>query len=177
MLANEIEAGLRPRPPAPAGNAEGSPDGEGSLAHDILARARSRGVQSGLDYAGAVSPQEAWTLFSSGAAVIVDVRTGEELRFVGQVPDAVHVAWATGSSMTRNPRFLRELEAKVSKDAPVLFLCRSAKRSHFAAEVAAKAGFRHAFNILEGFEGDLDEHQQRGHSGGWRRQALPWIQD
>ncbi len=175
MLANEIDAGLRPRPFATGD--EGSPDAESALAREILAKARARAAQDGLAYAGAVSPQDAWTLFSSGTAVIVDVRTAEELRLIGQVPDTLHVAWATGSAMARNPRFLRELEAKASKDRPVLFLCRSAKRSHAAAEVAAKAGFRHAFNILEGFEGDLDGLQQRGRTGGWRYRGLPWVQD
>jgi hypothetical protein len=33
------------------------------------------------------------------------------------------------------------------------------------------------FNVLEGFEGDLDEQQQRGEAGGWRRWGLPWQQD
>jgi rhodanese-related sulfurtransferase len=174
MLAKEIDVGLRPHPLA--GQPEASPDAEASLADEILSRARARAAKNNLAYAGEVTPQEAWTLFSSGAAVIVDVRTAEELHFVGQVPDAPHVAWATGSAMTKNPRFLRELEAKVAKDVPVLLLCRSAKRSHSAAEAAAKGGFRHAFNILEGFEGDLDEHGQRGHTGGWRYQGLPWTQ-
>jgi hypothetical protein len=31
--------------------------------------------------------------------------------------------------------------------------------------------------VLEGFEGELDEQQQRGRRGGWRFHQLPWIQD
>jgi rhodanese-related sulfurtransferase len=174
MLAHEIDVGLRPR--IPTNDAPVSQDADGSLALEILARARTRATTNNLSYAGEVTPHEAWTLFAAGTATIVDVRTAEELHFVGQVPDALHVAWATGSAMTRNSRFLRELETKVAKDVPVLLLCRSAKRSHSAAEAAAKAGFRLAFNILEGFEGDLDEHGQRGHTGGWRYHALPWTQ-
>ena len=46
-----------------------------------------------------------------------------------------------------------------------------------AAEAATKAGFTNAFNILEGFEGDLDADTRRGSLGGWRFHALPWIQD
>ena len=45
------------------------------------------------------------------------------------------------------------------------------------AEAASKAGFANAFNILEGFEGDLDADTRRGSLGGWRYHALPWIQD
>jgi rhodanese-related sulfurtransferase len=113
----------------------------------------------------------------SGQAVLVDVRTAEERKFVGQPPDSLHVAWATGTALTRNPRFVKELEAKVKKDTVLLFLCRSGKRSAQAAEAAAKAGFSQAFNVLEGFEGELDERQQRGALGGWRHAGLPWTQD
>ncbi|RQO33617.1 rhodanese [Herminiimonas sp. KBW02] len=123
-----------------------------------------------------VAPQLAWQLFSSGKAVLVDVRTTEERAFVGYVPDSVHVAWATGTSLTRNPRFVRELEAKTGKDKTILLLCRSGKRSALAAEAAQKAGFTQVFNVLEGFEGELDEQQHRGGSDGWRHHQLPWVQ-
>ena len=89
----------------------------------------------------------------------------------------MHVAWATGTALTRNPRFARELEAKVKKDQVVLLLCRSGKRSALAAEVATKAGFTKVFNVLEGFEGELDTNQHRGGGDGWRFQGLPWVQD
>jgi rhodanese-related sulfurtransferase len=142
-----------------------------------LERARQIARAEGLGYAGGVPPQEAWALIQAGAAVLVDVRSGEERKFVGHVPCSVHVAWATGTSLTRNPRFVRELEAKVRKDEPVLLLCRSGKRSAQAAEAATKAGFTSAFNIFEGFEGELDERQQRGAADGWRFHGLPWVQD
>jgi rhodanese-related sulfurtransferase len=132
----------------------------------------------GLPYPGGVTPPVAWKLFSTGQAVLVDVRSGEERKFVGHVPGSVHVAWATGTSLTRNPRFVRELEAKLgSKDAVALLLCRSGKRSALAAEAAVKAGFTHVFNVLEGFEGEIDDKQQRGKSDGWRFYGLPWVQD
>ena len=89
----------------------------------------------------------------------------------------MHVAWATGTSLTRNPRFARELEAKTGKDRVVLLLCRSGNRSALAAEAATKAGLKQVFNVLEGFEGDLDEQQRRGNKNGWRLHGLPWVQD
>lgn len=145
--------------------------------HPILVRARQLAAEQGLPYAGGVTPQEAWTLFSSHEAALVDVRSAEERKFVGQVPGSLHVAWATGTSLTRNPRFVRELECKTGKEAVVLLLCRSGKRSALAAEAAAKAGFRNVFNVLEGFEGDLDEQQRRGTFNGWRFAGLAWVQD
>jgi len=84
----------------------------------------------------------------------------------------------TGTALIRNPRFVRELEARVGgKQATVLLLCRSGKRSAAAATEAHKAGFTNVFNVAEGFEGDLDEHGQRGHFNGWRFHQLPWVQD
>lgn len=149
---------------------------EGELG-GILARARARGASEGLKYAGSVLPGEAWRLFRAGAAALVDVRTLEERKFVGHIPESQHVAWATGTALTRNPRFVRELEARVKKDQTILLLCRSGKRSAAAAEAATAAGFTQVFNVLQGFEGDLTENGHRGELGGWRYWNLPWVQD
>jgi len=147
-------------------------------ASEVLTQARERARELGLAYAGGVAPRQAWDLFSSGAATLIDVRTAEERKFVGHVPGALHVAWATGTAMTRNPRFAREVEAKAKdKTAPLLLLCRSGKRSAAAAEVLAKAGYSSVFNVLEGFEGEIDQQQQRGKADGWRFRGLPWVQD
>ena len=146
-------------------------------ANDVLERARSIALEAGIGFAGSVTPQEAWALVRAGAATLIDVRTAEERKFVGHVPDTLHIAWMTGTSMLRNPRFVRELESKIGKSAVVLLLCRSGKRSAAAADAAAKAGFTNVFNVLEGFEGELDEQQQRGRVGGWRSHSLPWVQD
>lgn len=130
-----------------------------------------------IPHGGSVSPVDAWRLVRSGTVMLVDVRTAEERKFVGHVPDSLHVPWATGTALTRNPRFARELEAKVGLHQPTLLLCRSAKRSALAVEVALKAGFSQIAYVAEGFEGDLDEHDQRGHFNGWRHHGLPWLQD
>ena len=143
----------------------------------LLERAIREARESHLPFAGSVPPIEAWALVESGRAVLVDVRSNEERKFVGYVPESVHVPWATGTSLTRNPRFVRELEAKVGKSDVVLLLCRSGKRSALAAEAATRAGFSNVFNVLEGFEGDLDAERQRGRVGGWRWRGLKWVQD
>ena len=150
---------------------------EASLFVNYLESIREAARVAGLTYAGGVTPTLAWSLASSGEAQLVDVRTAEERKFVGHVPNSVHVPWASGTSLTRNPRFVRELEAKVGKATPILLLCRSGKRSVLAAEAAAKSGFTHVFNVLEGFEGEIDDQQHRGTSDGWRLRGLPWVQD
>jgi rhodanese-related sulfurtransferase len=143
----------------------------------LLEAARSQAAAAGLPYAGGVSPQDAWALVQAGDAVLVDVRSAEERKFVGLVPVAHATCTLSGTSLTRNPRFVRELEAKTAKEAVVLLLCRSGNRSALAAQAAAKAGFTQVFNVLEGFEGELDGAQRRGASNGWRFHGLPWIQD
>ena len=170
MLASQPTEALQPRFPAPHAQPDDALDG-------LLEQARRAARDTGLPYAGGLSPKDAWALFNAGAAVLVDVRTLEERKFVGHVPGSVHVAWATGTGMTRNPRFVKELEAKVGKDAVVLLLCRSGKRSAAAAEAAARAGFSAIFNVLEGFEGELDADTHRGGLDGWRFHGLPWVQD
>lgn len=146
-------------------------------AQALLKRARARAKDSSDRFAGTLSPKEAWKLFDAGEAVLVDVRTEEELAFVGRVPHAIHVPWATWPGMRRNADFLRDLEDEVDdKNTPVLFLCRSGQRSAAAAAAATEAGYEHAYNIAEGFEGDLDDEKHRGGTGGWRHRGLPWEQ-
>ncbi len=149
-----------------------------NLLPEVLEAAHAAAQRQGLGYAGGVPPHVAWQLVSAGDAMLVDVRSAEERKFVGHVPQSLHVPWATGTALTRNPRFVRELEAKTGgKEAVVLLLCRSGKRSALAAEAAAKAGFTQVYNVLEGFEGELDTQQHRGGADGWRFHRLPWVQD
>lgn len=143
----------------------------------LLAQAREQARQAGLAFAGALPPRQAWLLVQQQAATLVDVRTAEERKFVGQIPGSVAVAWATGTAFTRNPRFIRELEARFAKDQVLLLICRSGQRSAAAALAATAAGFSQMFQVLEGFEGELNGQQQRGHQAGWRFHGLPWVQD
>ncbi len=83
---------------------------------EALERARAAAEQQNLPYAGGVPPAVAWQLVQRHEAVLVDVRSGEERKFVGHVPESLHVPWATGTALTRNPRFVRELEARLAKD-------------------------------------------------------------
>ena len=137
------------------------------------------------DYAGDLSADEAWTLLKGEPkAQLVDVRTQAEWNFVG-LPDLssvsrdVHlVEWQMFPTMQVNPAFVAATEAAagVSKDTPVLFLCRSGARSRSAAIALAQAGYTRAYNIAGGFEGDLDAERHRGGKNGWKAAGLPWKQ-
>jgi len=143
---------------------------------EILARAAERARGSELDYGGAVTPEEAWAMVTAGDAKLIDVRTRFEWEWVGHVPGTSQIEWKCLPDMEPNPDFLAQLAQSASKDEVVLLLCRSGIRSHAAAVLATQAGFKSVYNILGGFEGDLDENQQRGKRGGWRKAGLPWVQ-
>lgn len=144
---------------------------------EILQKAAERARQMGLPYAGAVTPAEAHELWRNApGAQLVDVRTRAEWDYVGRIPGAVEIEILTYPGNRPNPSFIAELEGRVDKSAPVLFICRSGGRSHNAAMVATQAGYPSSFNVLEGFEGDRDAQGHRNTVGGWRAAGLPWTQ-
>ncbi len=149
-----------------------------STSDAILAAARERAP--GQPYAGAVTPQEAFTLLQHDPrAKLVDVRTNAERDWVGRaaVPESRHAAvqWATYPGGVPNPDFAAQLEQAARKDEVLLFLCRSGVRSRHAARVATELGYAESYDILEGFEGDRDADGHRKTVGGWCQAGLPWI--
>jgi rhodanese-related sulfurtransferase len=136
-----------------------------------------------VSYAGDITPEEAWqVLVDNPEAVLVDCRTEAEWRFVG-VPDisslrrdVVYIEWSRTDG-TRNGGFVDELRAAgvTPGERPVVFLCRSGNRSIGAAEAATEAGIAPSYNVLDGFEGNLDEQGHRGATG-WKAVGLPWRQ-
>jgi len=144
----------------------------------ILQAAQQRAKELGLPYEGALLPEEAYEiLLSAPGATLVDVRTRAEIEWVGRVPGAVEVEWATYPGMQRNPYFMAQLEQQVDKEALVMFLCRSAHRSHFAAALATENGYNDCYNVLQGFEGDKNTAGQRCSVNGWCVAGLPWLQN
>ena len=136
-----------------------------------------------MSYAGDITPEEAWRLLSENPdAVLVDCRTEAEWRFVGVADtsslgrDVVYVEW-NRTDGSHNDGFVDELKASgvVPGERNVIFLCRSGNRSIGAAEAATAAGIAPSYNVLDGFEGNLDESKHRG-STGWKAVGLPWTQ-
>ena len=137
-----------------------------------------------LSYAGDISAAEAWErLATDPRAQLVDVRTVAEWNFVG-LPDLsslgrrVHrIEWQQFPGGARNPDFVAEAAKMLTaKEAPVMLLCRSGSRSRAAAIALTGAGFSQAFNIGDGFEGEVDEEGHRGNRNGWKAANLPWQQ-
>lgn len=126
-------------------------------------------------YAGDLTPQQAWDLVRATDAVLVDVRTEAEWRFVG-VPAGVElsrVEWVDAAGR-RNEGFVDAVR-ELAGGRPVVFLCRSGHRSVFAAQALTAAGGGQAYNVVDGFEGGVDEDGHRG-AVGWKAAGLPWTQ-
>lgn len=126
-------------------------------------------------YAGDLTPQQAWDLVHATDAVLVDVRTEAEWRFVG-VPARVElsrVEWVDAAGR-RNEGFVDAVR-ELAGSRPVVFLCRSGQRSVSAAQAVTAAGGAPAYNVVDGFEGGLDEDGHRG-AVGWKAAGLPWTQ-
>jgi len=141
----------------------------------IFAAAAARARASGAQMQGLLTPAEAWQLFAAGAIDLIDTRTLAERDLIGYVPGTAHIEWYDYPGRVHNEHFLDQLRARVEPDRPVAFLCRSGVRSGHAAALATANGYRAAYNVLEGFEGDKNAAGQR-RVNGWQVAGLPWTQ-
>lgn len=137
-------------------------------------------------YDGDVSVQECWQALASDS-VLIDVRTRAEWAFVGfpLVPEGarapVFAEWQSYPTMSVDPDFAGRVRSAVeaaggSSQSALYFLCRSGARSMGSAAAMTQAGFPRCYNILDGFEGPVDENGHRGRLAGWKAAGLPWAQ-
>lgn len=131
-----------------------------------------------------VTPTQVWTALRTDAqAQVIDVRTDAEWAYVG-LPDLTAagkqpllIPWQLFPSMQVNAGFTDQMtQAGLTPSHKLFFLCRSGVRSLAAAQAAQAAGFPHAYNIADGFEGPANEDGHRGIVAGWKAEALPWRQ-
>jgi rhodanese-related sulfurtransferase len=131
-----------------------------------------------------VPPMKVWEALSKEPqAQLVDVRTDAEWNFVG-LPDlsslgkqVVPLQWQLYPTMAHNAAFADQLkEVGFTQDHHIYFICRSGQRSYAAAQAAQAAGFPHAYNVADGFEGGVDADGHRGVAAGWKAEGLPWRQ-
>lgn len=133
-----------------------------------------------------ITPSECWeALQSNPRANLIDVRSTSEYRFVGHPVGAKHIPWIDEPDWVVNPNFVKQVRELMlggiicndeSECAPIFLLCRSGVRSLDAGKALIEAGFPDVYNVLEGFEGDLDDDHHRNTLGGWRVEGLPWEQ-
>jgi rhodanese-related sulfurtransferase len=144
---------------------------------EILARAQQRAKDKGLDYEGALTPEEAWQVLQlAPAAKLVDVRSHPEIDLVGHISEASHIEWSFYPEWKPNPDFISQLKMQIDRESLVMFICRTGGRSHNAAIAAHNAGYNEVYNVLQGFEGETDPQKaQRGNINGWKAAGLPWT--
>jgi len=131
-----------------------------------------------------VSPQMTWeALQADPQAQMVDVRTDAEFNFVGladlsqAAKQPVLIPWQVYPTMQVNTGFVKQMQAAgLTPEHKIYFLCRSGVRSAAAAMAAIEAGYPHAYNIADGFEGPPDTEGHRGQVAGWKAEGLPWRQ-
>ncbi len=124
-----------------------------------------------------LTPKQAYEFLQANpSAVLVDVRSEMEYMFVGHPQDAILIPWVDGSDWEINPHFVAQVKKAASLNRPVVLVCRSGQRSVDAGLALEKAGLESVYNILHGFEGELNQHHQRSVVNGWRFEGLPWVQ-
>ncbi|HVL59636.1 MAG TPA: rhodanese-like domain-containing protein [Burkholderiaceae bacterium] len=134
-----------------------------------------------------LTPKEAYEFLKARPdAVFVDCRSDAEFFLVGhslvdrpgQEPLRPHnICWSDELKLETNPLFVEQIEQIAQpKTRPVVIICRSGRRSVAAGHALEAAGYPDVYNVLHGFEGELDENFQRGRQAGWRHDGLPWEQ-
>jgi rhodanese-related sulfurtransferase len=127
-----------------------------------------------------LTPREAFEfLHNTPQALLVDCRSEMEYLFVGHPAGALHVSWNDGPDWEVNPHFVGQVKKVAGTNhahRPIVLICRSGNRSIEAGEALERSGFTDVYNILHGFEGDLDDSHHRNAKNGWRFEGLPWEQ-
>ena len=133
-----------------------------------------------------LSAEKAWDLIQKEPKVaFIDVRSDMEFLFIGHPLGSVNIPWIEEPSWEVNPNFVRDVRKLVlggvidspeHHSVPVLLICRSGNRSDEAGKLLVENGFKRVYNIIQGFEGELDDNHQRSTLGGWRFDHLPWEQ-
>jgi rhodanese-related sulfurtransferase len=121
---------------------------------------------------------------------LIDVRTPEELLFVGhptvawKIPAFAQVyEWDVAKGkfpMKYLPDFISRVRSVAAPEDTLLVMCRSGGRSALAVNLLAQAGFTQAWNVVDGMEGDpVDDPGSASHGkrakNGWKNSGCPWT--
>jgi rhodanese-related sulfurtransferase len=142
-------------------------------------------------YITAQEAYEAWRK-NPEEVKIVDVRTVGEYVFVGHAPMAVNIPllllepekayYAKKPQLPLNAKFVEEFGKRYKKTDTLMVICRSGGRSAVAANILAKAGYKNAHTVIDGFEGDKLKVEGSYNNGkrvvnGWKNSGAPWTYD
>lgn len=131
-----------------------------------------------------------------GKVLFIDVRSRAEAMLLGMPTLADHLVpvldfpskweWSAEQGeylQQANPHFVKDVEARLAKagltkNDPVVLLCRSGTRSNSAAGLLQLYGFKKAYTVIDGYEGDeAKTGPQAGQRtvNGWKNANLPWT--
>jgi rhodanese-related sulfurtransferase len=125
-------------------------------------------------YVTAKQAYEKWRS-DPGSVKVVDVRTPQEFQLTGFPKMAARVPLSASAR-----EFVGRVRRIAQPDDTVLVICRSGNRSAVAVEMLAQAGFRNAYTVVDGFEGDRNTNPSSPNYGkrtvnGWKNAGLPWT--
>lgn len=139
-----------------------------------------------------VTPFVAADMVADEGAFILDVRTPQEWNWVGHpgqnnlgegayldghvlniAYEVYHEGYSKGDVLIVNTQFVKDVERLLNKNAAIITMCRSGKRSENAAKALEAAGFTNVYNMLTGFEGRTDNKGYRTING-WKVDGLPY---
>ena len=115
-------------------------------------------------------------------AVLIDVRTKAEHKYVGYPENSILIPWFDEPDLESNPDAFYESVLAVLRErtdvleTELILICRSGFRSNEALKCLQSKGFTCVSHVASGFEGDLDENDHRGNLNGWRHDGMPWMQ-
>jgi len=106
---------------------------------------------------------------------MIDVRTLDEFRTIGYPKMAAKIPLSESSE-----EFVNLVKQVADTDDTVLVICRSGNRSAVAVNMLAQAGYKNAYTVVDGFEGDRNSDSASPDYGkrtvnGWKNAGLPWV--
>lgn len=135
-----------------------------------------------MEYSGDINSKDAFEILANVEnSLLVDVRTDDEWKFIGETDlssidkESIKISWIFIPEMNLNKNFIQDLAEQVDdKNSRLLFLCKSGGRSKEAAIAAFASGYKYCYNIEDGFEGNKNLSVLSKSSNGWKENSLPW---
>jgi rhodanese-related sulfurtransferase len=147
-----------------------------------------------------LTPKQAFDFVTRNKAKVLflDVRTRPEPVFTGMATTVdflvpyvefpeMHADWGWDENRAAYkyepfndfaPEVERRLKEKgLTKNDPIVLMCRSGDRSSRAANLLADLGYTQVYSVVGGFEGPANEKTGMRDVGGWKVARLPWSHE
>ena len=138
-------------------------------------------------YVTAKEAYDKWSADKDGVKIL-DCRTPEEYVFVGHAPMAYNIpskfftmdfsAEKKEYALKDNDSYIEMVKSVFKPDDVIMVMCRSGHRSAASVNKLTEAGFTKVYNIIDGFEGDVDKDEKSPTFGlralnGWKNSKIP----